>query len=184
MVQLLPDLERNSVRRGFKILPSFIVMNFVEREWSMCSVNWISRGPEAWVQMRSTSTVWRPSMVKDIKTLALRKKMLEKLQVKWSFWRLHGLKATNKPAVSFDSSDRDFGINSSSSRRFEVQSTANTPKKLLYWQCNNNLQLVLCKWRTCQRRVESFSWELYVKRKHLGTVKINVFNICLQYKLS
>lgn len=67
MVQLLPDLERKLVRRGFKILPCFIVMNFVEREWSMCSVNWISRGPEAWVQMRSTSTVWRPSVVKDTK---------------------------------------------------------------------------------------------------------------------
>lgn len=133
MVQLLPDFERNSVRRGFKILPSFIVMNFAEREWSMCSVNWISRGPEAWVQTRSTSTVWRPSAVKDTKQLPCRRKCWkscnwgESFQVPTWTGRLQHLFGQR------------FRYSFYVSTAFWSAKQTNQ-KKLLYWRHNNNLQ--------------------------------------------
>lgn len=164
MVQLLPDLERNLVRRGFKILPSFIVMNFVEREWSMCSVNWISRGPEAWAQMRSTSTGWRSSTVKDTKHRPWGRKCWK--SCKWGetsgacmHWRLrtslqHLLTLWTEILASILLFHNPLTCKANQTNK----------KKLLYWRCNNNLQFALCKWRTCQRRVESFSWELCQKK--------------------
>lgn len=129
MVQLLPDLERNLVRRGFKILPSFIVMNFVGREWSMCSVNWISRGPEAWAQMRSTSTGWRSSAVKDTKHRPWGRKCRKSCKwgetsgacMHWRLWTSLRHLLTLWTEI--------FVLSLSFSQPFDVQSKSNKPKK-------------------------------------------------------
>lgn len=132
----------------------FIVTNFVEWEWSLRSVNWISGGPEAWVQMRSTSIVQRPSAEKD-KKRALQEKTLEKLKVKWSFKHLDVLQTSNKSAESPDTLDKDIGMNSYLQDILKCK--ASKRKKLFYWQCNNNIQFALCKRRPCQWRVKSHS---------------------------
>lgn len=173
MVQLLPDLDRKSERRGFKILPAL-------SWWTL-----ESRGNDSWPQLigslgaRRRESKWEaPPQCEDhwrqrTQNRSFAQENVGKAEDKVKL--IAPASARNKPAESFDTSNKDFETNSYLDDILKCKQSRQT-KKLLYWQCNNNnLHIALCKRRTCQQMVKLFSWELLCQKKTSGYIK----NKCL-----